>query len=253
MAIQGQWRGVVFCVANAAPCFAQEHAMHLEVLKVRLHSLKDFAKHYLMIVLSILTALGLEAWIEHTHHQHAATVASAEIEAEIRANLDECDADLRHDMEQLARLKRIRDDVTRDLKAHAPDEVIAQRVLEQTRDRFDLGLVFPTLRHEAWDVMVANQSAGWIDHDRMQRYAGAYASQRDVITTISGDMAVLMNGTGLVDTVADLRTDTVHPREFLHVISQMTAMLEQAVNQLQLLRNQLASALPTATGTRTGS
>lgn len=98
--------------------------------------------------------------------------------------------------------------MTRDLKAHAPDE---------------------------------------------QRYAGAYASQRDVITTISGDMAVLMNGTGLVDTVADLRTDTVHPREFLHVISQMTAMLEQAVNQLQLLRNQLASALPTATGARTSS
>lgn len=220
--------------------------MHLEVLKVRLHSLKDFAKHYLMIVLSILTALGLEAWIEHTHHQHAAEAASAQIEAEIRANLAECDADLRHDMQQLTRLTQIRDEVTRALKAHTSDEVIAQRVLEQTKDHFDLGLVFPTLRHEAWDVMVANQSAGWIDHDRMQHYASAYASQRDAITRISEDMAVLMNGTGLVDTVADLRTDTVHPREFLHVTSQMTAMLEQAVNQLQILRNQLAAALPEA-------
>jgi hypothetical protein len=221
--------------------------MHLEVLKVRLHSLKDFAKHYLMIVLSILTALGLEAWIEHTHHKHAAEAASAQIEAEIRANLAECDSDLRKDTDQLARLKRIRDQVIQDLKAHVPDEVVAQRVLEQTRNGFDLGLVFPTLRHEAWDVMVANQSAGWIDHDRMQHYAGAYASQRDVITTISEDMAVLMNGTGLVDTVADLRTDTVHPREFLHVISQMTAMLEQAVNHLEILKKQLASALPDET------
>ncbi|WP_153242627.1 hypothetical protein [Frateuria defendens] len=33
--------------------------MHLELPKVPLHSLKDFLKHYLMIVLSILTALGL--------------------------------------------------------------------------------------------------------------------------------------------------------------------------------------------------
>lgn len=222
--------------------------MHLEVLKVRLHSLKDFAKHYLMIVLSILTALGLEAWIERAHHRHAAEIASVEIEAEIRANLAECEADLRHDMVELERLKRLRDDVSRDLKSGAGDDLIAQHVLTATKNGFDLGLMFPTLRHEAWDVMVANQSAGWIDHDRMQKYAAAYASQRDVDVTISRDMAVLMNGTGLVDTVADLRTDTVHPREFLHVASQMTAMLEQAVNNLQILQKQLAAALPEASG-----
>ena len=46
--------------------------MHLELPRTRLQSLKDFIKHYLMIVLSILTALGLEAWIEHVHHKHAA-------------------------------------------------------------------------------------------------------------------------------------------------------------------------------------
>lgn len=34
--------------------------MHLEIPKQKLHSLKEFASHYLMIVLSILTALGLE-------------------------------------------------------------------------------------------------------------------------------------------------------------------------------------------------
>ena len=35
--------------------------MHLELPNVRLQSVRDFLKHYLMIVLSILTALGLEA------------------------------------------------------------------------------------------------------------------------------------------------------------------------------------------------
>ena len=63
--------------------------MHLELPKARVESLKDFLKHYLMIVLSILTALGLEGWIEHTHHAHAAETARAQIEAEIRANLAE--------------------------------------------------------------------------------------------------------------------------------------------------------------------
>ena len=46
--------------------------MHIELPKIRLHSLREFATHYLMIVLSILTALGLEAWIERVHHERAA-------------------------------------------------------------------------------------------------------------------------------------------------------------------------------------
>lgn len=50
--------------------------------KVRLESFKDFTKHYLMIVLSILTALGLEAWIGHAHHRQAAAQASRRMDDE---------------------------------------------------------------------------------------------------------------------------------------------------------------------------
>ncbi|MEO8999245.1 MAG: hypothetical protein ABI227_06265 [Rhodanobacter sp.] len=215
--------------------------------KVRIDSIKDFAKHYLMIVLSILTALGLEAWIERAHHQRAAATASSQIEAEIRTNLGEAHTDLQRDVAQLRRLDTIRDAVIRDLKAHVPDDVIKQHILTQTKDHFDLNLNFPTLRHEAWDVVVADQSASWIDQDRMQRYSAAYASQRDITTSMSENTALLMNGTGLVDTIADLGTDEAQPREFLHVISQMTAMLGQTVNSLRLLEKQLDAALPDKT------
>ena len=116
--------------------------MHLELTKVRLHSLKDFAKHYLMIVLSILTALGLEAWIEHAHHAHAAAAASQQIEAEIRTNLTETHTALKHDAEQLERLNTIRDAVTQDLKTHVPDDAIKQHILTLTKDQFDLSLQF---------------------------------------------------------------------------------------------------------------
>jgi hypothetical protein len=124
--------------------------------------------------------------------------------------------------------------------------VIKQHILAQTGD-FDLNLNFPTLRHEAWDVVVANQSASWIDHDRMQRYSAVYASQRDVITSMSENTALLMNGTGMVDTIADLHTDEAQPREFLHVVSQMAAMLGQTVNSLRMLEKQLGAALPDGT------
>jgi hypothetical protein len=98
---------------------------------------------------------------------------------------------------------------------------------------------------------VANQSASWIDHDRMQRYSAVYASQRDVITSMSENTALLMNGTGMVDTIADLRTDEAQPREFLHVVSQMAAMLGQTVNSLRILEKQLGAALPVGTSNST--
>jgi len=218
--------------------------MHLEYTKVRLHSLKDFAKHYLMIVLSILTALGLEAWIERTHHRHAAETASQQIEAEIRTNLGDTRTALQHDNAQLKRLRDIRDVVIADLKARTMDETIKQHVLTLTKDHFDLGLRFPTLGHEAWDVSVANQAASWIEDEHMRRYSAAYASQRDAATTMTENTTILMNGSGLVNTIADLQTNDVQPREFLHVVSQMIAMQQQTVNALSDLEKQLMDALP---------
>ena len=218
--------------------------MHIEPPNTRLASFKDFARHYLMIVLSILTALGLEAWIEHTHHAQAAATASAQIEAEIRQNLAEVDIDVQRDARQLQKLDKIRDTVIQDLKAHVPDDVAQQHILALTDQGFDLNLQFPTLRHEAWDVAVANQSASWIDRSRMQRYATAYANTRDSLNMMHEDTAILMNGTGMVDTVADLATHAVQPRQFLHVISQMRAMIDQTTQNLRVLEKQLEAALP---------
>jgi hypothetical protein len=217
--------------------------MHLELPKMRLHSLKDFSKHYLMIVLSILTALGLEAWIERTHHQHAAETASQRIEAEIRTNLGDTREALQRDTAQLKRLHDIREVVIADLKARTMDEGIKQHILALTKDHFDLGLRFPTLRHEAWDVSVANQSASWIEDERMRLYSAVYANQRDAVTAMTENTTILMNGSGLVNTIVDLQTNDVQPREFLHVISQMIAMQQQTVNTLGDLEKQLAGAL----------
>ena len=219
--------------------------MHIEPPNTRLASFKDFAKHYLMIVLSILTALGLEAWIEHVHHAHAAVTASTQIEAEIRSNLAEVDTDAQMDARQLQKLGAIRNAVIHDLQSNTPDDAMRQHILALTKGGFDLQLQFPTLRHEAWDVAVANQSASWIDSARMQRYSAAYANARDSVTLMREDTAILMNGTGMVDTIADLDTGQVDPHRFLHVVSQMVAMIDQTTQNLRILKKQLAAALPT--------
>lgn len=219
--------------------------MHLEFPKEPLKTLNDFLKHYLMIVLSILTALGLEAWIEHAHHAHAADIGRQQIEAEIRSNLSAVQASLEQDTEQLKRLDKIRAAVIQDLKSHQPDDVIKQHILAQAGDNFDLNMNFPTLRHEAWDVTVANQSASWMDAERMQGYSAVYASQRDAITNMAENTALLTSDMHLANVVADLQTGEVQPREFLHTVSQMTALQQQAVNDLKTLEKRLDDALAT--------
>lgn len=217
--------------------------MHLELPKVRLESLKDFAKHYLMIVLSILTALGLEAWIEHAHHRHAAETASLQIEAEIRTNLAEVESSLTQDEHQAKALATVRDALMQDVKTHTADAAIARHIQAlAATEGFNLNLMWPTLRHEAWDVIVANQSVSWIDETRMHRYAAAYANQRDTAGTL-GNSLVLINGPRMIDAMVDLRTGDLQPREFLHVISQMAVTLDQARSSLRALEHQLKAAL----------
>ncbi len=133
--------------------------MHLELSKVRLHTLKDFGKHYLMIVLSILTALGLEQWVLSIHEHHAADTASGQIEAEIRLNPADVHNARIQDIAQARSLDQLRDSLMEDMQAKVPDAVIAQHILKKASSNgFNLNLRWPTLRHEAWDVMVANQS-----------------------------------------------------------------------------------------------
>ena len=210
-----------------------------------LKSLRDFLKHYLMIVLSILTALGLEAWIEHVHHQNAAETASEQIEREIRTNLDQIHTALTEDAERAQTFARIRDSVEQDLRTNTPDATITQHILALTKDNnFNLNLRWPTLREAAWDMAVANQSASWIDKDRMYRYSAAYAAQRDMSRTLSANLALVIEGPRMIDTATDLRSGNVQPHEFLHVIAQMTTMLEQAKTTLSQVEQRLQEALP---------
>ena len=219
--------------------------MHLELPEDRVRSFKDFIKHYLMIVLSILTALGLEQLVISVHEHHAAQRASAQIEEEIRLNLADVHAARVQDAAQSKMLDQLLGDLVSDVKANMPAPQIAQRVLSMAdANHFNLNLRWPTLRHEAWDVAVADQSAGWIDTERRRRYAAVYAYQRDATTGMTADIALLIDGPRLIDALTDLRTGAVQPGEFLHVVGQMAAMLNESQSNLVQLESRLDKALP---------
>lgn len=152
--------------------------MHFEIPKLPIRGFKDFARHYLMIVLSILTALGLEAWIEHAHHTHAAELASRHIQAELQANLDGVRNSYETNEQRLVSLHQLDDAITGDIRDGKADAAINQHI-HALGNQFNLSLDWPIFANQAWDVAVANQSASWMDSAALSRYSAAYSRQRD--------------------------------------------------------------------------
>lgn len=219
--------------------------MHVEIPKTKLHSFKEFTQHYLMIVLSILTALGLEQWIERTHHDHAAAFASQQIEAELRANMVNVQSSLQNNFEHLKPLQQMNDVLTQDIKNGAPNATINQHI-QAARDQFKLSIDWPTLASQAWDVAVANQSAAWLDVNNLRTYSTAYAAQRDAAAWMTQDSTLFLNAPRM----ATLRTElnlgvSVEPVEFVAILRQMIDTAMQTQSHLQQMEAQLAHALHT--------
>ena len=216
--------------------------MHIEPPKVSLHSVKEFITHYLMIVLSVLTALGLEAFIEHRHHVHAAEAAQEAIEAELQDNVVQIKSMTRENEVRLRPLKALDDHLTQELRDARPRPEIADEISALVRaDKVDLGLFVPTLRHEAWDVAVANQAATWIDPAVLSRYARAYAQQREMESSIN---SALFDGPRFIDAMTDARAQGADPVIFLRAISQATVTMQALQNRLDTLQATLLQALP---------
>ena len=93
--------------------------MHFEVPSLP-HSVKEFAAHYVMIVVSILTALGLEATVEHLHHEHAAEAAEKAVETELRNNLSDLRESDRKNLERLQPLGQLYDELVKDFDDGTP-------------------------------------------------------------------------------------------------------------------------------------
>jgi hypothetical protein len=216
--------------------------MHIEPPKVSLHSVKEFITHYLMIVLSVLTALGLEAFLEHRHHVHAAEAAQEAIEAELQDNIVQIKSMARENEVRLRPLKALDERLSQELRDGKPRAGIADEISALVRaDKVDLGMFVPTLRHEAWDVAVANQAATWIDRAVLSQYARAYAQQREME---SSENSALFDGPRFIDAMTDARAQGADPVTFLRAVSQATVTMQALQNRLGTMQASLLRALP---------
>lgn len=214
--------------------------MHVEVPKAK--NFKEFGAEFLMIVVSILTALLLEYVVETVHHHHKAHDAAARMDVELRLNAKEITAVLQNNEARIAALRTVQATMRASLRNHEANEAILRRFGDDTGHTFDMKLQYPTLRREAWETAVADQSVTWMPRAQLERYAAAYSAMRDVNAMFAGNAIHFLDGARMVDAVSDMETGGGDAKTIFRVNNQLMMAYSSVDGVLRNLQKDLAPA-----------
>jgi hypothetical protein len=212
--------------------------MHFEVPKAK--TFKEFGAEYLMIVISIVTALALEHTVQTLHHRHVASEASVKIEGEIQANIREIDTVLKHNQAASQKLDALRLQLLEGIKNKEADQALIARL--DVKKNISLSVHQPALRHEAWEVAVASQAVSWMSTEQLERYSTIYASMRDVQAISGGGGNHFLDGPRMLDMASNLNMGVADPRDAYRVLGQMVSAYGSVDGNLQGLRDELSKA-----------
>ena len=212
--------------------------MHFEVPKAK--TFKEFGSEYLMIVVSIITALALEHTVQTLHHRHLAHEAAVKIDAEIQANIQQLDATLIHNNERVAKLNSLRTELLTDILDKTDDATLLKQL--KLQDRLNLAVHTPTLRREAWEVAVASQAVSWMPREQLERYSSVYAGMRDMQATVLSGSNNFLNGPQMQDTISNLQMKQYDAKGLYRILRQMISAYDSTDGNLQSLRDDLAKA-----------
>ncbi|MCU6496333.1 hypothetical protein LPN04_00840 [Rugamonas sp. A1-17] len=212
--------------------------MHFEVPKAK--RLKEFGGEYLMIVISIATALALEHGVQTLHHRHLAHEAADKIDAEIQINIHELDDALNHNNEQQKKTMAARELLLAGIRDKVDSPVLIKQLLQQ--HKLGLSIMMPSLRREAWEVAVANQAVSWMPQQQLERYSSIYANMRDVQLISGSGSNNFLDGAGMLNTLSDINMGQGDPKAIYRMLSQMISAYSSTDGNLQDLRNNLAKS-----------
>jgi hypothetical protein len=186
-----------------------------------------------MIVLSIITAMGFEQAARAYHNRELANASRDRIKAEITYNLRELKSVIDLNRANLKSLKTFYDEQVAGLNAakaeHRPSGPVSTNA-----PVFQVNT--PSLRRDAWEASIADQSATFLSAADLQKFSEIYSGQKDLgqfmVTMLQGnwqsDAADLLVATSLgrLDAETQVR---IYARGIviLNVLNQNLAQLEE--------------------------
>jgi hypothetical protein len=214
--------------------------MHFEVPKAK--KFKEFGGEYVMIVISILTALALEHGVQTWHHRHLAHEAAEKMNVELRATIKEVNAALEHNEKKRQTLHQVREQLLAGIRAKTSDAELMKRYAQEWAEMMRLDLNTPTLHREAWEAAVANQAVTWMTREQLENYAVAYGAIRDTSSiTYNGAMS-FMDVPRLLDTIGRAQMGTANPQEIYLLSYRMVTAYDNLDGNLKSL-NKLLEAV----------
>lgn len=213
--------------------------MHFELPKKAMASTREFASHYAMIVVSILTALALEQVAVNLHHQAEAKVAKAGIEQEIVDNRQRLAASASEVDGALKIWQSLMAQGVQQLKSNHSSDVERLQLLREAARNYKDGL--PSLRTNAWDTAMANQSVNYLAPADRQRYSVLYSAQKQFSQTV---LSLALDGTvGNLSSIAiALNTEHVEPFESVRILDWRVRTLSMIQSNIRQLETALADA-----------
>lgn len=219
--------------------------MHVEPPKGPLDSLKEFGLHYLMIVLSILTALGLEEALRMHHDSAAAKTAEESIERELKGNLSDLREALQGNKDRLAELNRLGDQVAEAIRSGGNAAALQKKVAEEFLPKFSIGLLLPIQSREAWDVAVASQAAVHIPREKLEAYTAAYTIEREALGGANSGM-LMVDAPRMVEMKADAEIGQVDSKRFLEMVRQSAAVNATGLGNMVEAEKEMVKAMDKA-------
>lgn len=213
--------------------------MHFEVPKSK--KLKEFGSEYVMIVISILTALALEQAVEAVHHRHLAQEASERMDVELRANAVEVGKVLAHNEGKRDELMAVHDAMLASIRGKGSEAEWNARYQRQWEKELDISFQYPTLRREAWDAAIANQAVTFLPQPALVRYSSIYGDVRDINSLFHGGMTFL-DGPRMLNAVSNIQVGIVDRQELFRTVNQMILTYNNIDGNLKDLQKKLAAA-----------
>jgi hypothetical protein len=207
--------------------------MHFEVPKAK--KFKEFGGEYVMIVISILTALALEQGFEYLHHRHLAHEAAEKMNVELRANIEDVAKSLEYNEKNRLALQQVRKQLLDGIRGKTSDAELMKRYEQEWGETVRLNMSTPTLRREAWETAVANQAVTWLPRETLKRYAGAYSALRDTSTVTYGGAMRFLDMPRMLDVLSNARMGASNPQEIYRTANQIVSVYDNLDGNLKSL------------------
>jgi len=220
--------------------------MHFEVPKAK--SFKAFAGEYLMIVISILTALALEQGVEALHHRHLAHEASEKMKVELRENIKDVNEVLTYNEPKRRALEQVHKQMLAAIRGKAADTELMSRFEQDWRPAVRLDLTRPSLRREAWEAAVANQAVTWMPREALERYASIYGRIRDASALAQNSSLAFLDAPRQRDVMSNVQMGSSNPQEIFRSVAQLIDAYHNLDDNLKALNAQMQRVLDESGG-----